>query len=807
MTMTAFSDDFIYSLRLLRRAPGFSLAALLALALGIGANTAIFSVVDAVLLSPLPYADADRLAMVWEDASSLGFPRNTPSPANWADWRNQNTVFTDIAASRGTVFSLTGDGDPEQVAARRTTASLWTVLRTPPMLGRTFSEDEEKAGTALAVISYGLWERRYGGDLNVVGRKILLSGNPYTVTGVMPRTFVFPNRGVDIWVPAAFTPQELSSRGSHYLQCVARLKPGVQLAEAQAEMSGIMKRLEAEYPRTNRQIGVAVIPMREQITGTTRPMLIALMCAAGCVLLIACANIANLLLARGSEREREMAVRSAMGAVRQRLIRQLLTESLVLALLGAGCGLIVARSGLSVLQKLTPEGMAAVTLQLDWRILLFAIVVSICTGALFGMAPAFAGTRLDLNDALKQGGRGSAGPRRNTFRDGLVVVQVALALVLLTGAGLMIQTLIRLQQVDLGLRTDHLLIMNTYPAANRYPDHPRRVAFVDAVLDRVRQLPGVVNAGYTSNLPLTTQGNSNGYILKGQSEQEARSQDALFRVVTPDFFPTMGAKLKEGRFFMDTDSEKAVPVVIVNETFASLHFRGQSALGKQLQINHRGVDQPWLEIVGVVKEVRERGIDVETKPAIYMPHAQSAGEWPIPGDLAIRTSVAPLSMAAAVRQAIWDVDKDQPIARLRTMDALAEETLAGRRESMTLLAVFAGLALLLAIIGIYGVLSYTVLQRSREIAVRMAMGARPAQVLGMIASRGLGLTGLGLAIGLAASLAATRWIRTMLFEVRERDPWTLAAVSALLAVVALAACLVPARRASRIDPSSALRND
>jgi putative ABC transport system permease protein len=803
--MSALTDDLKYGARLLGRSPGFSAAAILALALGIGANTAIFSVVDAVLLAKLPYTDGDRLVMVWEDASHMGFPRNTPAPANWVDWRAQNTVFTDIAATRGRTASITGDGPPEQVFGRAVTGNLWTVLGVRPALGRVFTEAEERAGTPLVVISYGLWQRRYAGDGGIIGRKILLSGKPYTVTAVMPRGFSLMNRVSDVWTPAAFTPAELARRGSHFLQCVARLKPGVTLQQAQAEMTIIAQRLEKQYPDNNRHVGVVLIPMREQMVGDTRVILIALLCAAGCVLLIACANIANLLMARGSERQREMAVRAALGAGGRRLVRQLLTESLLLSALGAAAGLGVAAAGMRLLEKMVPQPMAAVSLGLDSRLLLFTLGVSLLTGVLFGAFPALAGTRIDLHDALKQGGRGQAGGRRQWLRDGLVLTQVSLALVLLTGASLMMQTLYRLQQVDLGIRTDHVLTLQTFLPDSRYPDHARREAFFTAVLDKVRSLPGVINAGYTSNLPLTTTGNTNGYLVRGQ--QESQAQDALFRVVTPEFLATMDAHLREGRFFTAADREGTKPVVIINETFANMHFPGQSALGKAMQINHRDPGDPWLEIVGVVKEVRERGIDINTKPAIYMPHAQAAREWPVPDSLAIRTSTDPLAVAPAVRQVIWSVDREQPISRLRTMDEIAGEQVSDRKQAMTLLGIFAALALVLAIIGIYGVLSYTVMQRSREIAVRMAMGARPAQVLTMVAGRGLTLTGAGLLIGTVGALAATRLIRTLLFHVSVRDPWTLSGACILLTAVAFAACLVPARRASRIDPAIALRND
>jgi predicted permease len=669
--MSTLLDDLRYGARLLRRAPGYTAAAVLALALGIGANTAIFSVVDAVLVAPLPYADPDRLVMVWEDSSHIGFPRNTPAPANWADWKKQNTVFTDVAALRGGRYSITGDGPPEQAQARRVTASLWSVLGVEPLIGHTFTAEEERTDPHLVVLSYGLWQRRYAGDRGVIGRKVLLDAEPYTVVAVMPAGFAFPTRLVDLWTPIAFTPRDLEARGSHYLNCVARLKPTATALQAESEMRVIMKRLEAEHPDTNRHVGAVVVPLREQISGDARPLLIALLCAAGCVLLIACANIANLLLAQGTARQREMAVRASLGAGRRRLVRQLITESLLLAGLGAAAGVVLARLGLRVLETLVPTGLAAVRLQLDARLLLFAVAVSLATGILFGAAPALTAARVELNDALKQGGRGSAGGRRGFLRDALVVAQVSMALVLLSGAALMIRTLYQLSQVDTGIRIDHLLTVQTFLPPTRYPDGARRLAFAESVLRKVSALPGVVDAGYTSNLPFTTRGNSTGYVVQSQDPGDFQAQDALFRVVTPTLLPTLGARLREGRFPDDRDRENTRPIILVNETLANRHWPGRSALGHFVKLSSRGPEAPWLEVVGVLKEIRERGIDVETKPAVYMPLAQAGQEWPVPYELAVRTSVEPLSLAGAVRQAVWSVDREQPISGVRTMEELA----------------------------------------------------------------------------------------------------------------------------------------
>ena len=803
--MSALSDDIKYGARLLRRSPGFSAAAILALALGIGANTAIFSVVDAVLLAKLPYTDGDRLVMVWEDASHMGFPRNTPAPANWVDWRAQNTVFTDIAATRGRTASITGDGPPEQVFGRSVTGNLWTVLGVRPALGRVFSEAEEKAGTPLVVISYGLWQRRYAGDGGIIGRKILLSGKPYTVTAVMPRGFSLMNRASDVWTPAAFTPAELARRGSHFLQCVARLKPGVTLQQAQAEMTIIAQRLEKQYPTTTGRWGCVLIPMREQMVGDTRVILIALLCAAGCVLLIACANIANLLMARGSERHREMAVRAALGAGGRRLVRQLLTESLLLSVLGAAAGLGVAAAGMRLLEKMIPQPMAEVSLSLDSRLLLFTLGVSLLTGVLFGVFPALAGTRMDLHDALKQGGRGQAGGRRQWLRDGLVLTQVSLAPVLLTGASLMMQTLYRLQQVDLGIRTDHVLTLQTFLPDSRYPNHARREALFSTVLDKVRSLPGVVNAGYTSNLPAHYDGQYErvpgprpaGVAGTGRAVPRRHTGVSGDHGCTSARGPVLHSRRPRRRE-------------------AGCHHQRdvrESALSGPERSRQGDPDQSPRSRRSVAGDCRcgERGTRAgnryQYQARNLMPHAQAAGEWPVPDSLAIRTSTDPLAVASAVRQVIWSVDREQPVSRLRTMDEIAAEQVSDRKQAMTLLAIFAGLALVLAIIGIYGVLSYTVMQRSREIAVRMAMGARPAQVLTMVAGRGLTLTAAGLVIGALGALAATRLIRTLLFQVPVRDPWTISAACILLTAVAFAACMVPARRASRIDPAIALRND
>lgn len=796
--------DLRYACRQLGRSPGFTLTAVLALGLGIGANSAIFSVVDAVLLRPLPYPESDRLVMVWEEATFVGFPRNTPAPANWVDWRKRNTVFTDVAASRGGLFSLTGDGQPEIVLGRRVTANFWTVLGVKPMLGRVFTEAEESANARVAVISYGLWQRRLGGDPTAVGRDIVVNDQKHTVIAVMPRGFAWPAREFDIWAPASFTARDLGNRGSHYLMCIARLKPGVSVQQAQSEMTVIARQLQQQYPQ-NKNVGAVVVPLRDQMAGPMKTGLLVLLGAAGCVLLIACANVANLLLSRASGRRREIAVRAALGAGRSRLVRQLVTESLLLASLGAIAGLLIARASMTILGKLVPTAFTAQA-SIDPRVLGFSLGLCLVTGVLFGLYPALSLSRMDLHDALKEGGRAGLGGRSQLMRKSLVIAEVALAQVLLVGAGLMIQTLIRLRAVDPGFRSDHLLTMSTPLPNPRYAEASRREAFFRTVVESVSKLPGVVSAGYTSSLPMTERGNTNGYTVEGRAPREGDPQDALFRVVTDQFLQTMGATLREGRFFSPHDRGDSLAVVIVNDFFAKRHWPGESPIGRRISMSNS--DQPvWLTVAGVVRDVLERGLDIEMKPAVYMPVTQSAQYWPVPNALAVRTAVEPLSIAPAVRAIVASADKDQPIRAVRTMEQVVDTEVSTRQQQMTLLGAFAALALILASIGIYGVLSYSVMQRTREIGVRVALGANPAGVSRMVAGQGLVLTSIGLAIGIAAALAATRAISTQLYGIAATDPGTYAGVAALLTLVGILACYVPARRAARIDPVIALRDE
>ncbi len=806
--MRTLFADLRYGLRLLRQAPAFTLIAICALALGIGANTAIFSTLDAIVLRALPYQDPDRVVMVFEDSSSIGFPHNTPAPANYFDWKAQNHVFTDMAATRYRGMSVTGDGTPEQLKGMAVTANLFSVLGVTPLIGRTFSEEEDRTGAQVVVISYGLWQRRYFGDPNRINQPIMMNGTKYSVIGVMPRDFVFRDHERDFWIPMHFVPADQSRRGSHFLAVVARLKSdaaaSVMLDRARQEMAAIAKRLEQQYPRDNYRLGAVVVPMKEDLLGKTRVALFVLMCAAGCVLLIACANLASLLLARAVVRKREMAVRAALGAGRGRLVRQMITEATMLALAGGALGLAFALGGMKILARLVPNGLPNTAKPaLDPRLLLFTLALSLLTGLIFSVIPAIQAARASVNDALKQGGRSGADTRGRNTRDALVVIEVAAALVLLTGAGLMIQTMAKLRAIDIGFRPDHLLTMRT-ALGPKYKDPVKAIDYLNRVLAQVRSLPGVQNAAYGSTLPFQSIGNTNGYEIEGQPTDRDYSPDALLRVGSSDYLQTLGVKLIAGRLFNPSDISETAPVLVVNETLARHYWPNESAVGHRMSLHSQRT--VWRTIIGVVADVRERGYELAMKPGVYVPITSLDTDWG-PDSLVVRTAGDPTALAPAVRRVIASVDPEQPVSDLRTMDEIVDLNVADRQQQMTLLGAFAGLALVLASIGLYGVLSYSVTQRSREIGLRIALGATGSSVVRMIVGRGLALTGIGLAIGLVTAWAATRAMKNLLYGVAATDPLTFAAVAALLGLIALIACWAPARRASHVDPIVVLREE
>jgi len=799
-------SDFRYAVRRLLKSPGFAAVAVLALGLGIGANTAIFSLVDRVLIRPIPYADPDRLVTLWEDASYINFPRNSPTVANFVDWEKQNQVFTGLAASRDRAGSLTGDGPPEMVLGGAVTINLFDLLGVQPFLGRAFTEEEDRLGENVIILSYGLWQSRYAGDPGVIGRTILMNDAKTTIVGVMPAGFTLPKRKTQFLSPAQFTPQMLNNRKSHLLAVVARLKPGVTLARAQSDMSAIAGRLAQQYPDTNKQLGAVVVSLKDQIVANAGTALLVLLAAAGCVLLIACANVANLLLAKAAAREREMAIRTALGASRGRLIRQMVTESVLLALAGGALGLLLARLSMRVLIALIPTGLpGSAELVIDGRLLVFTLLVAVLTGIAFGLAPAIETTKLEVCDKLKEGGRAGVGGRNRRFRDALVIAEVALAMILLVSAGLLLQTLRNLHAIDAGFTPSNVLTMSTRLPSPKYADHLKRVAYFDAVLERVRALPGVAGAGFTSNLPFTSQGYASAFRIEGRPFPPGANPDALYREVTNDYLQTLRVRILQGRLFGVEERANSLPVVIINQTFQQQYWPNESPLGKRIQTS--GENTPWQTIIGVVADVRERGLELDMKPAVYLPVVQLPFGWNNPHQLAIRTAIDPHLAARAAREAIWAVDRDQPVADVRTMDDIVDLEVANHKEQTALLGTFASLALVLASLGIYGVLSYAVTLRMREIGVRVALGASAGDVTRMVVGRGIALTAFGIAIGTGIALVVTRSMTQLLVGVKAADPAIYGAVAALLSMVALTACYLPAARAARVDPIVALREE
>ena len=808
--METLFKDIRYGIRGLLKRPGFTVIALITLALGIGANTAIFSVVNAVLLRPLPFQKPEELVIVWEDLAFAGFPHNTPAPANYVDWKTQNQSFVDMAASRETSFNLTGDGEPERVSTYAVTANFFPLLGVQPLLGRSFTPDEDRPGGSKAVVlSYGLWQSRYGGDRNILNREILLNGEKHSVVGVMPASFQFFAKDVRVWVPIALPQEDWANRGGHYLTVVARLKPGVSVTQAQADMNAVMRRISMDHPdeTIGGKIGVVVLPVRDEFVGDARGSLIVLLVAVAFVLLIACANVAGLLLARAVGRRKEIALRLALGAGRTRVVRQLLTESLLLAVAAGVLGSLLAYASFTFLQGLVPEQMElATSLKLDVRILVFTIAVSIVTGIIFGLVPALQSANFDLNDALKQ----SSGRVTSTgrLRSAMIVFEVALSLVLLVGAGLLIQTLFQLFRQYSVLEPEKILTMRTILPFEKYKEPQQRDNYYQQVLQRVEHLPGVVTAGYSTSIPLAWKGGTSGFYPEGlKAPVQGMAYDANHREVSSNYIKAMNIPLRQGRYFDSRDNVQSLPVAIINETMAREYWPGENALGRRFKLGDP--DEPgkqWKEIVGIVADIRQMGIDEPVKAEMYFPYQQIT-DWPgyMPRDLAIRTTGDTSNLAGAVRQIIREVDPDQPVSNVATMAEVLGEEAGQRRMGMIMLVGFASLALLLASLGIYGVLAYFVTQHTNEIGVRQALGASPRNILFLVLKKGMGLTLVGVVIGLVASFALTRLMSSLLFGVTAADPLTFATVPFVLVMVALLACYIPARRATKVDPLVALR--
>lgn len=804
-------QDVRYALRTLRQRPGFALVAILTLALGTGANTAIFSVLNAVLLKPLSFHKPERLVMVWEDASRVGFPQNLPAPANYRDWKSQNQVFEDMAATMGVAYALTGAGEPARVAGQAATANLFSLLGARPALGRGFAVEEEEPGAdKVVILSHALWQSRFGADRGVMGRDILLNGEKRTVVGVMPAGFQFLEPSVSLWVPLAQAPEDWANRGGHYLTVVARLRPTVALEEANADIKTIMARIARDYPDKAAELGAYVVPLREQVTGDARRPLLMLLVAVAFVLLIACTNIAGLLLSRSVARQRELAIRVALGASRWRIARQLLTESTLLSIAGGAVGIVLAFWSLPYLKQLIPPTMMqSASLAIDGKVLAFTLLISLAAGTVLGLAPALQASRMGPGEALKEGGgRAGSGTGSRRLRNAFVVAEIAMSLVLLVGASLLMQSLDKLRGQYAGIQPENLLTLRTELPGSTYRDHAQRVAFYNEVLEGVRHLPGVVSAGFTTAVPLTWKGGTSGFVVEGRLPGRGMDNNANHRQVSVDYLQTMGIPLKEGRYFRDGDGPESQPVVIINEAMASTYWPNEGAVGKRFKIGGADSDRPSLTIVGVVSDVRQMGLNAPVKPEMYLPYRQvDYQQWFAPSYLVIRASVEPRGLVRSVRREIYAVDPAQPVSDVRTMAEILGQEAAQRSVGVTLLAVFAALAVLLASLGVYGVLSFLVVHHTQEIGVRLALGAQPRAILALVLRQGMALTLAGVGLGLCGALALTRLLESQLFGVTATDPVTYVGLALLLAAVALAACWLPAHRAAQVDPMVALRSE
>ena len=815
--MNTLLQDVRYGFRMLRKSPGFTFVALLTLALGIGANTAIFSVVNATLLRPLPYEDPSKIVMVWgTNPRGYGWRGKTGfSAPNFRDYKEQNKVFEEMGAfisSSG--FTLTGTDAAEHIKSGNVTSDFFKVLKVQPMLGRSLIPEDEQVGRDhVVVLSHHLWQRRFGADQNIVGQTIQLDAKPYTVVGVLPPGFEFSIPDYfgqkDLWAPAILPNDD---RSHNYISVLARLKPGVTLRMAQADLDAITARLTAEYSHDMPGFGTRLVPLHEQIVGDIRPVLLILFGAVGFVLLISCANVANLQLARASTRQKEIAVRAALGASRGRLVRQLLTESMLLAVIGGALGLLIGSWGIKLLTGLQPASLLPVTnVTIDFTVLGYSLVLSVITGILFGFAPALQSKPKRLSETLKEGGRSSAaGDSGRRIRGLLTISEVALSLVLLIGAGLLIRSFVGLLMVDPGFETKNILTLPMDLPGYAYPEATRQAEFYTQVMERIKALPGVTAVGATSDLPPTANSSSSSFSIEGHAplEQSDNSLSVEDRLATPDYFHVMGIPLTAGRAFSETDTSSAPPVGLINQSFARRFFPNENPIGQRLRFGSAKPSNPWITIVGVVGDVRGFGLDKQPNSEIYLAYQQPNGWYfsQLPYlHLVVRTAGEPNSAAASVLGAVHKFDKNLPLPRAQTMEDILAASIGARRFNTILLGLFAGLATILAAVGIYGMISYSVAQRTHEIGIRMALGARRVDVIKLVLRNGMILALGGVAIGLAAAFALTRLMTTLLFGIKSTDAVTYAIVSVGLLAVALLACLIPARRATKVDPLVALR--
>ncbi|MEJ2185504.1 MAG: ABC transporter permease [Gemmatimonadota bacterium] len=805
-------SDVRFGLRMLRRNPSFTAMAVLVLALGIGANTAIFSAVNAVILRPLPFRDPGRLYMLTESNPEKGWVHNIVAPANMLDWQAGVKAFEGVAAYEDFVAQavLTGDGPPQVLTLASVTGDFFDVLGVTPELGRGLRPEETWQGTEpVVVLSHSAWQRRFGGDPGVIGRTIVLNGRSYRVVGVMPAGFSFPYDHMDAWVPTYWDPANRAQvwfRRAHWLRVVARLRPEATFADADAQLQAVVKRLQTEYPETNRVMGAGMTPLHRFLVGDTHTPLLVLLAAVGLLLLIACANVGNLLLVRASGRRRELAVRAALGAGRPRLVRQLLTESLLLSLFGGLAGLAMGWAGTHALERLQPEGLLRVShLGLDPSVVVYVVAITVVSGLLFGVAPAFWTGRLVPGSALRESARtGAPGRGARRMAGGLVVGEVALALLLVVGAGLLVRSFWRLQRVDVGFRPDGVLAVALNLPSARYQGDERVGAFYRELVQRVGALPGVTSAAVTTVIPLERSGGwwTSDFSVAGRPPDDYGTEVA-HREVTPGYFRTMGVPLLRGRTFTDADRAGARPVIVINEALAQQYFQGEDPVGQRITYDkHPDSTSVWRTVVGVVGNDHQNGVAQPTQIEIFAPFFQDRRR---SASLVVRAPGNPATLAPAIRRVVADMDPDLPLLHVRTMDAVRSQALARPRFLMALLLLFAGIALTLAIVGVYGVTAQLARQRTQEIGVRIALGAGTRDVVGLVLRRGAMLMGAGLAIGIAAALLATRAMHALLFQVAPTDTVTFGAVAALLAAAGLLASWLPARRASRVDPVEALR--
>jgi putative ABC transport system permease protein len=800
--------DLRYGIRMVVKNPGFTLIVVLTLALGIGANTAIFSVVNAVLLRPLPFQDADRLFRVYETNRER---RGGVTAPNFTDWRAQQTKFEQIAASFGRNYNLTSGGEPERLSGARVSANYFALVGVQPVIGRSFSPAEDQHGAnRVAILSHGLWQRRFGGNEGIIGQTITLDREQHVIIGVMPPTLRLQANSAQIWIPLALSPGELSANGSHFLQVIGRLKPEATRETAEAEMKTIAKQLESKRPHSNTGWSVALVPIREQLVGDVQQSLLILLGAVGFVLLIACANVASLMLARASAREKEMSIRLALGASAWRLSRQLLTESLVLAFLGGVLGLLLAIWGADVLVTLLPDYIPRLgETGIDGTVLGFTFGMALLTGLLFGLAPAFQASKPDPNKVLKEGGRSAMaglGPYR--LRSALVVGEVAMALLLLVGAGLLIRSFWRLQAVAPGFNPENVATLQMALPESRYPQPGQMAAFYQAVLERLSALPEVQSAAFTSHLPLGSGGFNLALTIEGHPPTSPQQlPTAFYRAVSADYFRAMGIPQVAGRAFTDLDREGTTRVAVINQQMAQRFWPGENPLGKRFTADDN--ETTPIEIVGIVGDVKHFGLGNESGPEFFVPYQQARAtfwRWASRSlTLVIRPRTESAIALAGVRQAIWAVDSELPLYRVTSLEQLLSDSIAMQRVYMTLLVGFALIALLLAVVGIYGVMSYLVTQRTHEIGIRMALGAHPRDVLKLMINQGMRLTMIGIAIGLLSAFALTRFMSNLLFSIGPTDPVTFLLIAILLGAVALLACWIPAGRATKVDPMIALR--